>query len=184
MSLASTWLNSGSVCLYTENEASMFLEEDTHVKKRCCTVSDGAEEDFEVAEGLPLLYHRDSSFEDLCGSATFCKQESDCSKTEVGSWGLLDGHILARIFHFLRTDVKSLVFASSTCKHWRSSVVFYKSLSVRIDLSTMGSKCTDSVIRSVMVGVCYLSFSYFIRLFVISFHPQFSYLCSFLLILM
>ena len=147
------------VCLYTDNEAFMISEEDMHVKKRGRTLSYGVDEDYYLAEGFPPLSHRDPSFEDLCGSIAF-RRESECSKAVSGSWGLLDGHILARIFHFLRSDIKSLVFASSTCKHWRSATCFYKNVSVRVDLSTMGSKCTDSVIGSVMVSFCYLMFSY------------------------
>ncbi|CAO2814367.1 unnamed protein product, partial [Amaranthus hypochondriacus] len=134
-----------------DNEAFMISEEDMHVKKRGRTLSDEVDEDYYVAEGFPPLSHRDPSFEDLCGSMAFGR-ESEFSKDASGSWGLLDGHILARIFHFLRSDIKSLVFASSTCKHWRSATCFYKNVSVRVDLSTMGSKCTDSVIGSVMSG--------------------------------
>ncbi|XP_021746148.1 histone-lysine N-methyltransferase ATXR3-like [Chenopodium quinoa] len=135
-----------------ENEVSMLFEEDMHGKKRCRTLIDGDDENYEVAKGLSRFSYREPSFEDLCGSVTFCKEEGVCSKNEVGSWGLLDGHILARIFHFLRTDIKSLMFAGTTCKHWRAAVGFYKNVSVRVDLSTMGSNCSDSIIGSVMSG--------------------------------
>lgn len=134
-----------------ENEVSMLFEEDIHGKKRCRTLVDGVDEDYELAKGLLPLSYREPSFEDLCGNVTFSK-EIVCSENEVGCWGLLDGHILARIFHFLRTDFKSLMFAGTTCKHWRAAVGFYKNVSVRVDLSTMGSNCTDSIVGSVMSG--------------------------------
>ncbi|KAL2938051.1 Histone-lysine N-methyltransferase ATXR3 [Bienertia sinuspersici] len=133
-----------------DNGISMF-EDDVHAKKRCRTLIDEVDEDYEMAEGLSPLYV-EPSFEDLCGNFKICKIENECFGTELRCWGLLDGHVLARIFHFLRTDVKSLVFASSTCKHWRTAVGFYKSVSVRVDLSTMGSICTDSIVGSVMGG--------------------------------
>lgn len=134
----------------------MLPEEDMHTKKRCRTLIDGVDEDYEMIEGVPALSCREPSFEDLCSNVAFCKEDNNCHKTEVGSWGLLDGHILARIFHFLRTDIKSLVFASTTCKHWRAAVGFYKNVTVRVDLSTMGSKCSDSIVGNVMVGLLYL----------------------------
>ncbi|KNA15540.1 hypothetical protein SOVF_097420 isoform A [Spinacia oleracea] len=135
-----------------ENEVSMLFEEDTHGKKRCRTLIEGVDEDYEAGKGLPPLFYREPSFENLCGNLTFCREESVCSESAGGSWGLLDGHILARIFHFLRTDVKSLMFAGTTCKHWRAAVGFYRNVSVRVDLSTMGSHCTDSIVGSVMSG--------------------------------
>lgn len=137
---------------FSENEVSMLPEEDMHTKKRCRTLIDGVDEDYEMIEGVPALSCREPSFEDLCSNVAFCKEDNNCHKTEVGSWGLLDGHILARIFHFLRTDIKSLVFASTTCKHWRAAVGFYKNVTVRVDLSTMGSKCSDSIVGNVMSG--------------------------------
>lgn len=145
--------------IHTENEVSMLFEEDTHGKKRCRTLIEGVDEDYEAGKGLPPLFYREPSFENLCGNLTFCREESVCSESAGGSWGLLDGHILARIFHFLRTDVKSLMFAGTTCKHWRAAVGFYRNVSVRVDLSTMGSHCTDSIVGSVMVSFWYFCFS-------------------------
>jgi hypothetical protein len=76
----------------------------------------------------------------------------------MGSWGLLDGHVLARVFHFLRLDMKSLAFVSLTCKHWRAAVGFYKDMSKQIDLSSLGPNCTDSILLNVMVGFLCLAF--------------------------
>ena len=91
------------------------------------------------------------AFEDLCGDATFHGEGS--TSLEVESWGFLDGHILARIFHFLQSDLKSLSFASVTCKHWRAAVRFYKDISRQVDLSTLGSNCTNSTFMNIMVSV-------------------------------
>lgn len=133
-------------------DGSLFYEDDINSRKRRRTTVDGVEEGYEVAEDLPPLSYSEPSFDDLCGDAAFSKEDNECYHNEVGHWGLLDGHILARIFHFLRADVKSLVFAALTCKHWRAAVGFYKSLSIRVDLSTMGSNCTDSVVGSILNG--------------------------------
>lgn len=100
-------------------------------------------------------------FEDLCGDATFCSEKSGSSLVENESWGLLDGQVLARVFHYLRADIKSLVYANLTCKHWRSVVKFYKDISKQVDFSLM-SNCTDSMIHNIMV-------SWFVCLFVFIF---------------
>jgi len=141
---------------YTE-DGSLY-EDDTHSRKRRRTTVDGIDEGYEMAGDLLPLSFSEPSFDDLCGDAAFSKEESECYDNKVGSWGLLDGHILARIFHFLRADVKSLVFAALTCKHWRAAVGFYKNLSIRVDLSTMGSNCTDNVVGSILVGFRHISF--------------------------
>jgi len=70
----------------------------------------------------------------------------------------LDGHVLARVFHFLRSDIKSLAFVSLTCKHWRAAVGFYKDISRQIDLSSLGPNCTDSILLNIMVGFLCLAF--------------------------
>ncbi|KAJ1394446.1 Leucine-rich repeat domain superfamily [Sesbania bispinosa] len=92
----------------------------------------------------------ESTFEDLCGDATFPEEEIGITESDVGSWGLLDGQILARIFHFLRSDFKSLVFASLTCKHWRAAARFYKEVSIQVNLSSLGHSCTDTMLWNIM----------------------------------
>jgi hypothetical protein len=96
------------------------------------------------------------TFEDLFGDATFPEEEIGIADTKVGSWGLLDGPVLARIFHFLRSDFKSLVFASMTCKHWSAAVRFYKEVSIQVNLSSLGHSCTDTVLWNIMVGLIYI----------------------------
>ncbi|XP_074303506.1 histone-lysine N-methyltransferase ATXR3 isoform X2 [Silene latifolia] len=135
-----------------ENECSTLHEDDVHGRKRCRTLTGGVDEEYEISEVLPTCCYSDVSFDDLCSNVAFCKEGDGHSETAVGSWGLLDGHILSRIFHFLRSDVKSLVFAASTCKHWRDSVGFYKNMSIRVDLSTVGANCSDSTVESIMRG--------------------------------
>ncbi|KAH9614532.1 hypothetical protein KSS87_020109 [Heliosperma pusillum] len=135
-----------------ENECSTLHEDDVYGRRRCRTLTGGVDEEYEISEVLPTCCYSDLSFDDLCSNVVFCKEEDRHSETPVGSWGLLDGHILSRIFHFLRSDVKSLVFAASTCKHWRDSVGFYKNMSVRVDLSTVGANCSDSTVESIMKG--------------------------------
>lgn len=100
----------------------------------------------------------ESAFEDLCGDTSFCREESVCSDSGVEGWGSLDGHVLARVFHFLRADMKSLAFASMTCKHWRAAVRFYRGISRHIDLSSLGPNCTDSIFLNIMVGFAFVFF--------------------------
>ena len=115
-------------------------------------VFDESEDDCEVDEDLLHQHQKDEiSFEDLCVDATFHGEGS--TSLEVESWGFLDGHILARIFHFLQSDLKSLSFASVTCKHWRAAVRFYKDISRQVDLSSLGQNCTNSTFLNIMVSV-------------------------------
>ncbi|KAI4383286.1 hypothetical protein MLD38_009142 [Melastoma candidum] len=106
----------------------------------------------DVEEGFGAIQMAEMSFEDLCEGASFCKEENEPVENHMHSWGFLDGHILARVYHFLRFDVRSLAFASSTCKHWRSAVVFYKGISRLVDFSSLGPKCTDSMLLSALNG--------------------------------
>lgn len=113
---------------------------------------DDSEDDYEVDDDLLHQHQKDEiAFEDLCGDATF--DGEGCTSLEEDSWGFLDGHILARIFHFLQSDLKSLSFASVTCKHWRSAVRFYKDISRQVDLSSLGPNCTNSTFMNIMVSI-------------------------------
>lgn len=101
----------------------------------------------------------ETTFDDLCGDATFFREESTNVGIERDDWGLLDGHVLARVLHFLRSDIRSLVFVSLACKHWRAAVSFYKDVSRQIDLSSLGPNCTDSIFLKIMVNFTFLSYS-------------------------
>lgn len=102
-------------------------------------------------EDVLTFQNDDCDFDELCADITFRKGDEVDSEVERGSWDLLDGNILARIFHFLRADVKSLSCAALTCKHWRSVVKFYKDISRQIDCCAIAPNCSDSVILKIMV---------------------------------
>nr|TKR91018.1 putative histone-lysine N-methyltransferase ATXR3 isoform X1 [Populus alba] len=135
-----------------ELDKHMYLksEIDVRVGKRAWMQPDQIVKHNEMEEDT--VHKVESTFEQLCGDTNFHREESMCSEIEAGSWGLLDGHMLARIFHFLRSDLKSLVFASLTCKQWRAAVSFYKGISIQVDLSSVGRNCTDLMVRSIMNG--------------------------------
>lgn len=120
--------------------------------KRSRFLVDESDEDSEMEDALLSNEKNDWSFEDLCGEADIF-QDNATSQTENGSWGLLNGHILARVFHFLKGDMKSLLSSATTCKHWNASVNFYRSICRHVDLSSVGPKCTDTVLQSLMVGL-------------------------------
>lgn len=99
-----------------------------------------------------LSFQSDScEFDQLCADVSFRKGDEVDSELERGSWDLLDGNILARIFHFLRADVKSLSYAALTCKHWRSVVKYYKDISRQINVCAIGPNCSDTTILKIMV---------------------------------
>lgn len=118
--------------------------------KRVRLLLDGSLEDCEMEE--ELVAKEEIAFDDLRGNAIFQRVDKSVSEIEFGRWGILDGHVLARIFHFLRTDLKSLVYAALTCKHWRAVSTFYKDISRQVDLSSLGLSCTDSMFLNVMTG--------------------------------
>lgn len=133
-------------------------EGDARASKRARLLLDDIEEDYEIEEDMQTIQKDEPTFEDLCGDATFYRKEGANSETEMGSWGFLDGHVLARVFHFLRSDIKALGFVSLTCKHWRAAVGFYKDISRQIDLSSLAPNCTDSILLNIMVGFLCLAF--------------------------
>lgn len=112
---------------------------------------DESEDDYEMEDYAQTVQKEELAFEDLCGDSSFHCEGGLSSDSEMGSWGLLEGHVLARVFHFLRSDVKSLALASLTCKHWRAAVRFYKDITRQIDLSCLGVNCTDSIFLNIMV---------------------------------
>lgn len=117
---------------------------------------DESEDDYEMEDDVQTVRKEELAFEDLCGDSSFHYEGGLKSNSEMGSWGLLEGHMLARVFHFLRSDVKSLALASLTCKHWRAAVRFYKDISRQIDLSCLGVNCTDSIFLNIMVGFTFV----------------------------
>lgn len=125
-------------------------DEYTRACKRSRVMIDGSDEDYESGDDISAVLNDDISFEDTCGDATF--DEEHIEQTGTGSWSLLDGHVLARIFHFLRGDVKSLSLASSTCRQWRCAIRFYKDISKQVDFSSVGRDCSDSIFSNIMKG--------------------------------
>lgn len=115
-------------------------------------------EDSEM-EDTQMFQKDELTFEDLCGDATFQIEGSGSAGTMGIYWGLLDGHALARVFHLLRYDVKSLAFASMTCRHWKATINSYKEISRQVDLSSLGPNCTDSRLRSIMVNTLCFPFT-------------------------
>ena len=108
------------------------------------------------------MFQKDElTFEGLCGDATFHVEGSGSSGSVGMYWDLLDGHVLARVFHLLRYDEKSLAFASMTCRHWKAIVSSYKDISRQVDLSSLGPNCTDSRLWSIMVSTLYFPFTVF-----------------------
>ncbi|KAL9259116.1 Histone-lysine N-methyltransferase ATXR3-like protein [Drosera capensis] len=135
-----------------ESESSLVHQGHLHAAKRARLMAEGSVEEYEMENNSRTFLDDIQPFEDLCGNVSFFESKAACSKVMDGSWGLLDGHILARIFHFLRGDTRSIVFAYSTCKHWREAVGFYRGISRLVNVSSIGNKCTDSVFRSIMGG--------------------------------
>ncbi|KAJ9170119.1 hypothetical protein P3X46_018250 [Hevea brasiliensis] len=146
------WINAKQPKKEIDNHIYRKSEIDARAGKRARLQLDGSDDDYEMDEDLQTIQKDDTTFEELCGDLTFSRESIASSETELGSWGLLDGHILARVFHFLRSDMKSLVFASFTCKHWRAAASFYKDISRQVDLSHLGPNCTDSIIWNIMSG--------------------------------
>ncbi|RWW20568.1 hypothetical protein GW17_00015319 [Ensete ventricosum] len=120
--------------------------------KRARFLVDESDEDSEMEEALLPNEKNDWLFEDICGEADTFEDNAAMSQTENGSWGLLNGRVLARVFHFLKGDMKSLLSSAATCKHWNASVDFYRSICRHVDLSSVGPKCTDIVLQSLMGG--------------------------------
>ncbi|XVF44484.1 hypothetical protein PTKIN_Ptkin02bG0126700 [Pterospermum kingtungense] len=135
-----------------KKEIDKHIYQKTDSGKRARMMINGSEEEYEIEDELQSIRKDEPAFEDLCGDVTFHEQENACSFTEMGNWGLLDGHVLARVFHFLRSDMKSLAFSSLTCKHWRAAVRFYKGIARQVDLSSLGPNCTDSLLWKFMNG--------------------------------
>ncbi|KAG0503619.1 hypothetical protein HPP92_003691 [Vanilla planifolia] len=94
----------------------------------------------------------DCSFEELWTDSVFVDEHDKYNSAYDESWGFLSNHILARVFHFLKSDMNALTSSSVTCKRWNDAVKFYKSICRHVDLSAFGSNCSDNMFRSIMVG--------------------------------
>ncbi|KAL5573213.1 hypothetical protein UlMin_022810 [Ulmus minor] len=143
------WINAKQPKKELEKHIYWKAEGDARAAKRARLLLEESEEDIDMEDNEQAI-KADATFEDLRGDASFCRDESESSESEIGGWGLLDGHVLARVFHFLRADLQSLAFSSLTCKHWRASVKFYREISRQIDLSSLGPDCTDSVFLNIV----------------------------------
>ncbi|CAK9161370.1 unnamed protein product [Ilex paraguariensis] len=136
--------------LYNQAVNNKFQKSDQYRSgKRARLLVDGSEEEYEM-EDLSTVQKDEYQFDDLYGDATFCQDNNADSGIETGDWGLLDGRVLARVLHFLRSDMKSLVHAGLTCKRWRSVVNVYKDMSRQVDFSSIAHNCTDSMICNIM----------------------------------
>ena len=133
-----------------------WLEDDARAAKRARLLVDDSEDDNDLEDNDQTALKAESTFEDLCGGVSFGREESAGSESGTGGWGSLDGHVLARVFHFMRADMKSLAFASVTCKRWRAAVGFYRDISRQIDFSCFGPDCSDSIILNIVVRFSFL----------------------------
>ncbi|XP_050381962.1 histone-lysine N-methyltransferase ATXR3 [Argentina anserina] len=146
------WINARQPKKELDKNIYWKADGDAHTSKRARLLVDESEEDYDAEEELQTIEKDESTYEELVGNASFLREDSLNYESEMASWGLLDGHVLARVFHFLRLDMKSLTIASLTCKHWRAAVSFYKDISRKVDLSSLGPNCTDSMIVNIMGG--------------------------------
>ncbi|XP_020232383.1 histone-lysine N-methyltransferase ATXR3 isoform X1 [Cajanus cajan] len=144
------WINARQPKKEIEKQIYWKSEGDGHASKRARMLVDDSEEDSDFEDGSLTIEKNESTFEALCGDATFSGEGSGITDSMVGSWGLLEGRLLARVFHCLRSDLKSLVFASMTCKHWRATVRSYKVVSRHVNLSSLGHSCTDSIMWNIL----------------------------------
>ncbi|EXC23165.1 putative histone-lysine N-methyltransferase [Morus notabilis] len=144
------WINAKQPKKETEKHV-YWKSGDARAAKRARLLGDDSEDE-EIEDNDQTVVKAESTFEDLCGDASFCREQGVSSEPGIGGWGILDGHVLARVFHFLRADMKSLAFASLTCKHWRAAVGFYRDISRQVDLSYLGPNCTDPIFLNIMSG--------------------------------
>ncbi|KAK4769853.1 hypothetical protein SAY87_030385 [Trapa incisa] len=144
------WINAKQPKKQTEKQIYRKSDAYLHASKRVrLLVEDEEETEMDVFQNL----QRDQqSFEDLYLDVTFIPVETASCGNSLSSYGSLDGGLLARVFHFLGSDMKSFVIASSTCKHWRAVARIYKNVTRQVDVSSLGLSCTDSVLGSVMDG--------------------------------
>ena len=71
---------------------------------------------------------------------------------KVDTWSLIEPQLLMRVFRFLESDIRSLVLASIICKQWRAVFISFKKQMIQIDLSSLGSLCSDDIFQSLTVS--------------------------------
>ena len=111
---------------------------------------DGSEDEYEM-EDVSAPLKDEWSFDDICGDGNFSEAEAEYQN---GIWADLGDRVLARIFHFLRADLKSFAIVASTCKHWRYVLKYYKQVSRQVDFSSIASNCNDASLWNIMVILC------------------------------
>ncbi|XP_077254002.1 histone-lysine N-methyltransferase ATXR3-like [Tasmannia lanceolata] len=134
----------------SEDDVPGVYKDNIRAGKRGRLLFDESEEDYEMDEDLQTSQKNDFLFEELCGEAAIGGENSVGSQIETESWGLLNGRILARVFHFLRSDLKSLAFSAATCKCWNTALKFYRDISRQVDFSSAGPNCKDSMFSNIM----------------------------------
>ncbi|PIA58437.1 hypothetical protein AQUCO_00500399v1 [Aquilegia coerulea] len=144
------WIHAKQVKKELESMQKFRRSEEDHYRKRARIVKGESEDDHDLEGHLQRVQMDDFLFDDICGDATFVQEKSTGSETNTESWGLLNGYLLARVFHFLRADMKSLAFSAATCRHWSEAVKFYRDITKQVDLSNSGPDCTDSMFRKIM----------------------------------
>ncbi|XP_010551744.1 PREDICTED: histone-lysine N-methyltransferase ATXR3-like [Tarenaya hassleriana] len=142
------WINARQPKKESEKYMYQSSEVDLRYAKRPRLMADESEQDSEGEDAQ--IFQEETTFEDLYGDAIFPVEENVSVDTEGVTWGRLAGPALLRVFHFLRSDVASFARASLTCKHWKVAANFYKNISRRVDLSSLGPNCTDSKLWSIM----------------------------------
>ncbi|KAF8410930.1 hypothetical protein HHK36_003467 [Tetracentron sinense] len=136
----------------SEDDASGIYKDHILAGKRARMLVDESEEDYEMEEDILTGKKDDYMFDDLCGEATFDLESSASAEAETKSWDTMNGRILARVFHFLRADIKSLASSAATCKRWNAAVRSYQDISRQANLSSAGPHCTDSIFGNIMNG--------------------------------
>ncbi|KAJ1698179.1 hypothetical protein LUZ63_006691 [Rhynchospora breviuscula] len=122
-----------------------------HSAKRARLLQGGDDDSYIWGDEDPIVTQmKESSFEELkCGANL--EEESSAAATR-DNWDSLDQGLLARVFHYLKADIRSIQSSASTCKSWYDAAMLYKSMCQLVDLSSAGSKCNDMVFRAIMGG--------------------------------
>ncbi|KAK4796122.1 hypothetical protein SAY86_028448 [Trapa natans] len=145
------WINAKQPKKQTEKQIYRKSDAYLHASKRARLLIEESEEETEI-DVLQKLPWGEQSFEDLYPDVTFIPEETASCGNSIVSCGPLVGGLLARVFHFLGSDMKSFFIASSTCKHWRAVARIYKNVTRQVDVSSLGPCCTDSVLGNIIDG--------------------------------
>ncbi|AQK40850.1 Histone-lysine N-methyltransferase ATXR3, partial [Zea mays] len=138
---------------FSHNSASRnLLPEDGGSAKKAKLLPDQSDEDIHLSQDILASRKEDICFDELCDAEPSVDNDSLNPGAGNETWGLLNGHVLARIFHFMRADVKALISSAATCRSWNAAVKYYRNMCRFIDLSSVGPLCTDSVFCDIMAG--------------------------------